>query len=71
MEDICYDIIPILGSSAGYREKRSHNRMIGSPWTSPVPTGDVWGLGSPKQSSKPPKLKHETLSVEFLSIFRM
>jgi len=32
MKDICYDITPILGSSAGYREKRSHNRMIGSHW---------------------------------------
>jgi len=30
MKDICYDITPILGSSAGYREKPSHNRMIGS-----------------------------------------
>jgi len=28
MKGICYDIIPILGSSTGYREKRSHNRMI-------------------------------------------
>jgi len=27
-----YDITPILGSSAGYREIRSHNRMIGSHW---------------------------------------
>jgi len=32
MEDICYDITPILGRSAGYREKRSHNRMICSHW---------------------------------------
>jgi len=30
MKDICYDITPNLGSSAGYRGKRSHNRMIGS-----------------------------------------
>jgi len=30
MKEICYDITPILGSSGGYREKRSHNRMIGS-----------------------------------------
>jgi len=29
---ICYDITPIIGSSAGYREKRSHNLMIDSHW---------------------------------------
>ena len=35
MEGICQDTTPILGSSSGYREKRSHNRMIdSSPWTS-------------------------------------
>jgi len=28
---------------------------------SPVATGDFGGLSPPKQSSKPPKLKHETL----------
>jgi len=28
MKGICYDIIIILRSSAGYRGKRSHNRMI-------------------------------------------
>jgi len=28
MKDICYDITLILGSSASYREKRFHNRMI-------------------------------------------
>jgi len=32
MKDICYEITPILGSSAGYREKRFHNRKIGSHW---------------------------------------
>jgi len=32
MKGICYDITPILGSSAGYREKRPHNRMICSHW---------------------------------------
>jgi len=32
MKDICNDITPILGSSAGYSEKRSRNRMIGSHW---------------------------------------
>jgi len=32
MKDICYDITTILGSSAGYREKRSHHYMIGSNW---------------------------------------
>ena len=32
MKEICSDIIPILGSSAGYREKRSHNRMMCSHW---------------------------------------
>jgi len=32
MKGICYDITPILGSSAGYREKRSHNRMIDAHW---------------------------------------
>jgi len=30
MKDLCYDLTPILGSSAGYRKKRSHNRVIGS-----------------------------------------
>jgi len=30
MKGICQDTIPILGSSAGYLEKRSHNRMIDS-----------------------------------------
>jgi len=30
MKGICYDITPILSSSAGYRENRSHNRMIDS-----------------------------------------
>jgi len=30
MKDIWYDVTPIFSSSAGYREKRSHNRMIGS-----------------------------------------
>jgi len=29
----CYDITPILGSLAGHREKRSHNRMIDPHWT--------------------------------------
>ena len=28
MKDICYDIIPMLRSSAGYREKRSCNGTI-------------------------------------------
>jgi len=28
MNGICYDITSILGSSAGYREKQSHNRLI-------------------------------------------
>jgi len=28
MKEICYDITPILGSSAGYREKQSHKRLI-------------------------------------------
>jgi len=37
--------------------------------TSPVATGVLLGAKSPKQNSKPPKLKHK--SVEFLSIFRM
>jgi len=32
MKDICQDTTPILGSSAGCREKRSRNRMIGSQW---------------------------------------
>jgi len=27
MKGIRYDITPILGSSAGYREKRSHDRF--------------------------------------------
>jgi len=29
---VCYYIIPILGSSAGSREKRSHNCMMNSHW---------------------------------------
>jgi len=32
MEEICFDVASILDSSAGYRKKRSHNRMIGSHW---------------------------------------
>ena len=32
MKGICHDTAPILGSSAGYREKRFHDRMIDSPW---------------------------------------
>jgi len=28
MKGICYNATPILGSSAGYRENRSLNRMI-------------------------------------------
>jgi len=32
MKDISHDIAPILGSSASYHKKRSHNRMIGSHW---------------------------------------
>jgi len=32
MEGISSDITPILGSSAGYRDKRSHICTIGSPW---------------------------------------
>jgi len=32
MKDICYDITLSLGRSAGYREKRSHNRVIDSHW---------------------------------------
>jgi len=32
MKGICYNITPNLGSSAGYREKRSHNFMIDSHW---------------------------------------
>jgi len=32
MESIFYDITPILGSSAGYREKRTHNRIIDWKW---------------------------------------
>ena len=32
MEGICQDITPILDGSAGYREKRFHNRMIDSHW---------------------------------------
>jgi len=32
MKGICYDIIPNLGSSAGYLEKQPHNRMIDSYW---------------------------------------
>ena len=33
MKRICQDSTPILGSSAGYGEKRYHNRMIDSHWT--------------------------------------
>jgi len=32
MKGIFYDITPTFGSSAGYREKRSHNRTICSHW---------------------------------------
>jgi len=32
MKGICQDTTPILSSYAGYREKRSHNRMIDSHW---------------------------------------
>jgi len=32
MKGICRDTTSISGSSAGYREKRSHNRMIVSHW---------------------------------------
>jgi len=32
MEETWYDITPILDSSAGYCEKRSHNRVIGLHW---------------------------------------
>jgi len=32
MKGICHEITPILGSSAGNRAKRSHNRMIDSHW---------------------------------------
>jgi len=32
MKGIRCDITPVLGSSADYREKRSHNRMIDSQW---------------------------------------
>jgi len=32
MKGISLDTTPILGSSAGYREKRSHNRMTDSHW---------------------------------------
>jgi len=32
MNGICQDTTPFLGSSTGYREKRSHNRMIDSHW---------------------------------------
>ena len=28
MNEICYDITPILGSSADYCEKRSNDRMM-------------------------------------------
>jgi len=33
MKSICYGNTPLLGSSAGYREKLSHIRFIGSHWT--------------------------------------
>jgi len=33
MKGICQDTTPILGSSAGYRKKWSHYRMIDSDWT--------------------------------------
>jgi len=32
MKGIFQDTTPILGSSVGYREKRSYNRMIESHW---------------------------------------
>ena len=32
MKGICQDTTPVVGSSAGYREKQSHNRMIDSRW---------------------------------------
>jgi len=32
MKDISCDITSTLSSSAGYREKGSHNRTIGSHW---------------------------------------
>jgi len=32
MKDTCNDVTPISGSSAGYREKRSHNHMTCSQW---------------------------------------
>jgi len=33
MKGICYENTPILRSSAGYREKLSHNHLIDSYWT--------------------------------------
>jgi len=32
MKSICQDTTPILGSSASYREKPSHYRMVDSHW---------------------------------------
>jgi len=32
MKGICQDTTPISGSFAGYRKKRSHNRMIDLHW---------------------------------------
>jgi len=32
MTGICQDTTPFLSRSAGYGERRSHNRMIGSQW---------------------------------------
>jgi len=32
MKGICYDVTPILGRTAGYREKPSRNCMIDSHW---------------------------------------
>jgi len=34
---------------------------VPAPTSVPSPLGDFWGLSLPKQSSSPPKLKHETL----------
>jgi len=34
IKDVCYVFTPILGSSACYREKRSHNCMVDSFWAS-------------------------------------
>ena len=32
IKNICYGITPIVGSSAGYRKKRSRDRMTDSHW---------------------------------------